>query len=943
MAVKVKKVLGKFFKWTGISVLGILLLMFLLPYLFPTFVSNKIKQWANSSIQSELNFSKARLSFFNHFPSLTLTLYDVTLKGSEPFKQETLVNAKEVALGVNLFSLFGKTIKIDEVYFTKGKLNILVDKKGHPNYNVYVPANSTSSSSTQDTSSAALKLERIQVEACELVYNDQSIPMLLTAKQLNYVGKGDLSKAIFDLTSSIQMEGFSLAYGGQQYLENKKLDAKLITQINTSSLALIFEKNDININQLPITFKGKLEFLKDGYSLDFSVNTQTTDFKNLFTALPPAAVTWLDKTNVKGSLTMNAALKGSYIAAKQQAPDAYFNMQIRNGSIAAKTISEPVKNIDLNFHFTLPQLNMEKMAVKIDTIHATLGLDEIAGNIECRGLKNPYLQGSLTGHADLGKWYRTMNIDSSIELKGLLTLAGKFNGFYNPSNKQFPESNVSVQLKDGYIKTGYYPTPITNLQVDADIFNQKGTTKDLHINIKPISLNFEGQPFTISSNLKNFDDLSYRVTSKGVLNIGKLYQLFAIKGYDVKGLIATDISLQGSQADALAGRYQLLHNKGTLKLLYIKFTSPTFPKPFLIKSGNFHFKDDKLMADEIQLNYGRTNATLNGQLSNIINYALHENTPLEGKLTLYTPHLYTNELMAFADKDTIKKKTTKVQQSGSTGVLIIPNNLNLQLNANASSITYNDIELKNFQSTTTLQNGTFNINNASFNLIDAAVKMNASYSSISAAKAKFNYHIEANDVDIQKAYKQIKFFREMVTVAGKAQGVVSLDYTLSGMLNDSMYPIMPTLKGKGVLSVKKAKIYGLKLFSAISKQTGKEKVNNPDISKVDIKTTIANNIMTIERFKLRVAGFRPRFEGQVSLDGKLNLKARLGLPPFGILGIPLSITGTQEKPIVKLRRGRKFDELQETKMDEDADAEDKKEAAEAAAKEAVEKPKANQH
>ena len=37
---------------------------------------------------------------------------------------------------------------------------------------------------------------------------------------------------------------------------------------------------------------------------------------------------------------------------------------------------------------------------------------------------------------------------------------------------------------------------------------------------------------------------------------------------------------------------------------------------------------------------------------------------------------------------------------------------------------------------------------------------------------------------------------------------------------------------------------------------------------------------------------------------------RLGLPPLGIIGIPLTVTGTQEAPKVKL--GKKTEDLQET-------------------------------
>ncbi len=85
-----------------------------------------------------------------------------------------------------------------------------------------------------------------------------------------------------------------------------------------------------------------------------------------------------------------------------------------------------------------------------------------------------------------------------------------------------------------------------------------------------------------------------------------------------------------------------------------------------------------------------------------------------------------------------------------------------------------------------------------------------------------------------------------------------------------MYLVYPSLKGGGVLSVKDVKTKGFKLMNAVSVATGKSDVKDPDLSQVDIKTTIANNIITLRRTKLRVAGFRPRFEGQVNIDGKLD-------------------------------------------------------------------------
>ena len=258
-----KKKLRKILKITGISIGSILLLMFLLPILFPNFVADKIKQWANSAITTKMDFSKARLSFFNHFPSLTLTLYDVSLMGSKPYPTDTLLKANEVALGIDLSTVFSDRININKIFLTKSFVNIKVDEKGGANYNVY-KTDTTTAASTSDTTGTALKIEKIQVDESDLVYDDLSIPILITAQKLNYSGSGDLSKAIFDLSSHIDVNVFDLDYNFGHYINSKKLKADLITKINTNSLAFEFTKNDLLINTLPVDFIGRFEFLENG-------------------------------------------------------------------------------------------------------------------------------------------------------------------------------------------------------------------------------------------------------------------------------------------------------------------------------------------------------------------------------------------------------------------------------------------------------------------------------------------------------------------------------------------------------------------------------------------------------------------------------------------------------------------------------------------------------
>ncbi len=106
-------------KITGITLLMLLLLLVITPYLFPTLVTEQTKKWANQHLDGELDFSRARLSFFHHFPSLTLTLKDFSLRGSRPFEKDTLVSSREIAMGINLRDLlFEKKVKINKIFLT---------------------------------------------------------------------------------------------------------------------------------------------------------------------------------------------------------------------------------------------------------------------------------------------------------------------------------------------------------------------------------------------------------------------------------------------------------------------------------------------------------------------------------------------------------------------------------------------------------------------------------------------------------------------------------------------------------------------------------------------------------------------------------------------------------------------------------------------------------
>ncbi|MEQ7801223.1 AsmA family protein [Pedobacter sp. ASV1-7] len=1021
----------KILKITGISVVSLFLLLFIGPYLFPDTINREVQKSINNSIKGEVKFESTSLSFFKHFPTLTLSLNNFMLKGAAPFERDTLLYCKQLSFGVNLSTLFSSQIKIDKVFLDESVINIKVDEKGNANYNVYQSDNKPAEMT--DTGSTAIKIDGIFINKSKLIYEDQSVPMLISAKGLNYTGKGDLSQAIFDLSSKAQIESLDVYYDKEPYLVNKKIDARLVTKINTNSLELKFDENDLKINSLPIHFIGRFAFIEDGYDINFRTKAKETDLHNIFTAMPPAIAERMERTKIKGYAEIKASLIGKYLAGKKIMPTLSFSLKIREGEIANPKAPEPISKLYINLQTKLPSLDMDSLYINMDSLYFNLGKDYVGAMVNLRGLVTPELYVKSKMNIDLEKWAKIFEVDQlrgqflmdfsaqgtytkkvvrsgirkvdtviatiptfklrsslengyfkhhavasaidkinfniqgdntdgdykhttlemtnlniqalsnyirgfaklktsgstpiDVQLNGLLNLAeikefyplkdldlnGKLNlnvkvkGDYNKAKKRFPVSEVNVLLNDGRIKTAHFDQALERISIDGVLTNRDGTLKSTIMNIKPISFEMGGQPFQLKAAVQNLENVKYNITSKGSIDIGKMYKLFAIKGYDVKGSVFTNVAFSGLQSDAMAGRIERLNNRGKVTIKEMTFNSDLFPKSFLVNNGVFSFKQDKMKFDQFKGRYGKSDFSMEGFLGNVVNYVLSDKSKLTGNFNLKSGKLFADEFMAYND-GSAKAGTTN---NTAAGVIIIPDNLNVSVNANAGSVFYNGLEIKNAKGNLVLNNGTMSLNQAGFNLIDADVTMDATYKSLTPLSATFDYRILAKEFDIAKAYKEIKLFRDLATSASKVKGVIGLDYNLSGKLNGDMMPVYPSLKGGGVLSVKKVSLMGFKLMNAVSKATDRDSLSNQDVSEVQIKSTIANNIINIERFKMRVAGFRPRFEGQVSFDGRLNMKGRLGLPPFGLFGIPLSITGTQENPKVALKRNKEG-KLEET-------------------------------
>lgn len=899
-----KRIVIKILKWMGISIASILFLMFIIPILFPGTISEQVKIFANQHLAGKLDYRRTHLTFFRHFPSLTVSVDDFLLKGSKPFQQDTLLAAREVAVGINLKNLiFDREVKIDEIYVTDAYGNVFVNSKGEANYNVYV---SKPSQKPKDTtgSGTSIKLDLIKLKNWNITYRDHAARVLVDAKGLNYTGRGGLSEDIFDLETDLDIDKLDFSLNRIYYAKQKTLHADLITRINTNALTFVLRKNELRINDLPLKFTGFLSILKDGYNLDVKAASEKTTIRDMISVLPPQYLDWAKDTKIEGNSDLFFNLKGRFSEQKNLKPRLKARLLVRDGFVSNGKAPVPMNHLNMDLNVDLPSLDTNQLAIDLKNLGFDLGpKNSFKAVVKTKGLDEMQINADIKGAVDLQTLDQALGL-KDIDMRGLMDTNIKANGVFSLDKKLFPKTNGYLNLKNGWLKTKYYPNPIQDINIVANITNTDGTFKSLGVKLDPFRFNFEGNPVFVNADLQNFEDVLYKVRAKGVLNVGRIYRVFAKKGFDVSGLIMADLSLNGRQSYATTGQYSKLDNKGNLILKNIKATTEFLPKSFFIKEGNFRFENEKMWFSKFFATYGKSDFSLNGYLLNTINYFIERKGTLHGKFNLNSNYVLIDEFMALKNGDNSRKSIeveyAKVENPKSSGVVIIPKNLDVSLQTNIRKVEFKGLALNHVKGQASVEKGQVYLKNTSFDIIGSKMNIDARYQDESPLTANYDVALKVLDFNVQRAYKEIDMVREMATAAKNVKGIVSVDYKLKGDFDRNMKPIYPSLEGGGIVNLRDVEVKNLKMLSAVGDNIGAKAFNNPDMKGVNIETHIKNNLIHVDKFTFRVSILRPSISGTTSFNGLLDLRVRIGILPGGLIGFPIVVTGTHENPKIKI-------------------------------------------
>ena len=120
----------------------LLLLLLVLPMLFKDKIAARVKTAVNQNVKAHVDWRHLGVSFFRHFPNLTLTLDDLTAVGVDRFQGDTLAAVQHFRLSVSLPSVLGSVmggsgpIVVRNIELDQPRLRLIALEDGTANWDI---------------------------------------------------------------------------------------------------------------------------------------------------------------------------------------------------------------------------------------------------------------------------------------------------------------------------------------------------------------------------------------------------------------------------------------------------------------------------------------------------------------------------------------------------------------------------------------------------------------------------------------------------------------------------------------------------------------------------------------------------------------------------------------------------------------------------------------
>ncbi|MGB5418308.1 AsmA-like C-terminal region-containing protein, partial [Algibacter sp.] len=256
----------------------------------------------------------------------------------------------------------------------------------------------------------------------------------------------------------------------------------------------------------------------------------------------------------------------------------------------------------------------------------------------------------------------------------------------------------------------------------------------------------------------------------------------------------------------------------------------------------------------------------------LLGFLLSDNT-LKGNFNVNSNLFKLSDFMT-EDDSSANNKTTSDAES-----LKIPAFLDCTIQANANTVVYDNLNLKNVTGTLYIKDQQARLENMKSNIFDGALSISGDVSTKEDTPT-FNLNLGADGFDISKSFKDLDLLKNLAPIATFLNGKLNTNITLSGKLDKEFSPDLSTVSGNALTELLTTKISDNKseLFNKLEGSLSFIDFSKLDLKELKTKLDFANGKVSVKPFEIKYQDIAITVSGSHGFDKTMDYSAVFNVP-----------------------------------------------------------------
>ena len=457
---------------------------------------------------------------------------------------------------------------------------------------------------------------------------------------------------------------------------------------------------------------------------------------------------------------------------------------------------------------------------------------------------------------------------------GNFTVNGIIKGLV--SEETIPTLDINLNSSNASFKYPDLPKSVRNITIDASVKNTTGNVDDTFVNIDKLNFQIDEDVFKSEIHVKNLTK-NQQIDAKldGVLNLANITKAYPVELENelsgiLKGNINTSFDMNAIETNA----YQRIKNVGSVSISDFIFSSEDIVNPIQINKADLAFKPGTVSLNSFDALTGKSDFSATGTINNLLGFLLSDKK-LEGNFNVNSNTFAISDFMSEDETATeSSNKTTSESES-----LKIPDFLDCTITANAKTVIYDNLNLKNVKGQLIIKDQNANLKNMTTDIFNGQLGISGNVST-KAAKPAFDMSLAMQNFDISQSFKGLDMLKALAPIAKVLQGKLNSTIDVSGFLDESFSPDLSSISGSAIAKILTDKIDAdnSPLLSSLD-----SKLDFIDFSKLDLKDlktnlSFENGQVSVKPFTINYKDIPIVVSGSHSFSNTMNYTAVLQVP-----------------------------------------------------------------